>query len=212
MRRSPHYYGSMLKTKSRSAARLQALRQPVTEHAEGDSNDDDGEPWEGRHPPRLADEIARLLNHGAPLRGGRLHTQAEKAERGAEQDVEHRVRHGKDNRRRDDIGQDVAANDPCRTVAKRFGGENILLILGNENLPSHQARVGNPADQSDTNEKVTQPGSEHGDDADDKDDEGESHDEVDDAHDNRVDLAAEIASDRPNNDPHHECDRGWHDT
>src|SRR5215204_6953801 len=74
VRRGPHCYGSMLETKPRSATRLQALRQPVTEHAEGDSNDDDGEPWEGRHPPRLADEIARLLNHGAPLRGGRLHT------------------------------------------------------------------------------------------------------------------------------------------
>ena len=59
--------------------------------------------------------------------------------------------------------------------------------------------------------RLRKPRPEHGHDADDEDDEGERDHHVDDSHHDRVDLAAEVAGDRPDDDPHDEGDCGRHD-
>src|SRR5262245_53308416 len=59
---------------------VESIAQAVTEEIDAHHGDQDGEAGEGDDPWRGEDEFAAVGEHGAPFRGGRLGTEAEKAE------------------------------------------------------------------------------------------------------------------------------------
>src|SRR5678816_2929943 len=91
--------------------RIQDVTQPVAEQVHAEHREHDAEPREGRDPPRLAQVVAALAQHAAPLRLRRLAAETEKTERGGGQDGGAEAEGGGHDERRDDVGEDVAGQD-----------------------------------------------------------------------------------------------------
>lgn len=83
--------------------RIEKVAQAVAQQVEGQRGEAQGQTGEGGRPPGLLQVILRVGDHGAPLRRGRLHSQAQEAEAGGGQDGVAHVEAGLHQDRRDGV-------------------------------------------------------------------------------------------------------------
>src|SRR5262245_13385281 len=145
---------------STSSASLRAMdpahdvRRAVTDQADEEGGDDDGEAREDHDPRGGDDEVAALGDHHAPLGRRGLHAETEEAQRGSRQDVEHEVAHPEDEGRHHHVREQVPEHDPEVAVPEAPGGEDVAAPTGAEGLTAHDPRIGHPAHQRDGDVEV----------------------------------------------------------
>src|SRR5262245_39277339 len=102
----------------------QAVPEPVDRH----DDQDDGQAGKRGQPPRRVHEGPAAAQHLAPIRRGRLDSQAEEAQRGAGHDrVGDAEGHEYDDRG-EDVRQDVTEDDADIPPAGRAGGLHVLEL------------------------------------------------------------------------------------
>ena len=98
----------------------------------------------------------------------------------------------------------MAPDDPRVREPAGLSSQNVLAPLRNENLPTHDARVRDPADDRDRDVDVARARAEREDERDDQDVERKRDDDVDEPVGERIDPAAEVACDEADRGPEHE--------
>ena len=87
-------------------------------------------------------------DHRAPVRGRRLHAEAEKAEAGADDDHQSHQRRGVDDDRREDVGQHVPQHDRHgRAAAARAASMKGMGITPSVAVRASRAKYGNEDDR-----------------------------------------------------------------
>ena len=105
-------------------------------------------------PPGKGDEGAPLVENGAPFRGGGLDAQTQEAHGRAGEHAHHHIGGGKNHRRADHVGQQVAEQNPRVGKTGHTGGLNELRILEYQHFTAHQLGIAHPSPQPQGDEEV----------------------------------------------------------
>ena len=121
---------------------IQEVPHPLAEQVGADHRQQDRHSGEGGDPPVPEDELPTLAEHGPPLGGRRLGSQAEEAEGGRDQEGVPETERGEHDDRRQDIGHHVATDDPEVRSARRPAGLDERPRLHVEHCAVHDPHVG----------------------------------------------------------------------
>src|SRR6185503_8943205 len=161
-----------------------------------------------QQPRRFLHHLCALLDEKAPGGHRRLHAEAEEAEERLEQHHRRNRQRRIDGDRAEHVRDQMAQDDPVLAQTERDGGLDEFLPLQREHLAAHDARHRQPLDRADRDEQQHEVAPEYRHQQDHEDREWQRIKDVDDAHHYRVDLAAEIRSDRSPQHADREGDRG----
>ena len=120
-------------------------------------------------------------------------TQAQEAHGCAGEHAHHHIGGGKNHRRADHVGQQVAEQNPRVGKTGHTGGLNKLRILEHQHFAAHQLGIAHPSHQPQGDEEVDESLAQDGHNGDDQDGEGEGHHDVGNTHEQAVQYAAVIA-------------------
>src|SRR5438477_176177 len=130
-------------------ARVERVAQSVAEQVDPEYRHENGQPGEGREPPRRRDVDAPVRKHPAPGRRRRLHPEPEKGERRLDHDDARHVERGDDEPRGERVGQDVTQEDPAIATPEGLRRLHELPLAQREDRAAHDAGVHDPARDSD---------------------------------------------------------------
>jgi hypothetical protein len=151
---------------AKTGAGVEVVAEAVADEVKGEDAECDGSCRKEDEIGRFEEVGAGIVEHGSPRRGGRLHTEAEKAEGGFGEDGTSHADRGLNQHGLDDIGQDVVEHQAEIRRAERAGSLDELALLDGHDLRADEARVVDPVGERERNDEVRQAGAEEGDDGD----------------------------------------------
>src|SRR5690606_906733 len=118
-------------------ARVQRVPQPFAQQVDAQHRQQNRDAGKGGQPPRAENVLPALGNHGAPRGLGRLHAQAEKAERRLHQNDPRDAQRGHHDDRRERVGQNFSPHNVPVPRAHRPGRLHVLDVFRGQNFPAH---------------------------------------------------------------------------
>src|SRR6266481_2356751 len=129
--------------------RIESVAEAIAEQVEAEHGDENREPGEESQPRVGLDEGDVGLEVPSPARRRRLSAQPEEGERRLHDDGGRDAERGRDDDRRQTVGQDVPEQDPGIPHSEGAAGLDVLLLLDREHASPHQARVDGDAHDGD---------------------------------------------------------------
>src|SRR6267378_4124311 len=154
--------------------------------------------------------VAAGRDHESPRRRRRLHAEPEEGQRRLQQDRVGHEERGVDDQPRDDVRQDVTAQERPAGRAQGAGRADVLRLAQRQHRAAHDARDGRHAPDTDGDRRVEHAGPEHGHDRQRQQQIREGEQDLDSAHEHGVDPAARETGERaqqqaaPERDEHRE--------
>src|SRR6476659_1248721 len=141
-------------TRSGLESRVEDVAQTVADQVHREHGEQDAEARERGYPPRLAQVVAPLAQHAAPLRLRRLAAQAQEAEGGGREDGAAEAEGGGDDQRGHHVGQDVAHQDAPVAPAERARRLDVEVLARGQHSGADQAGIARHRGKPDRNHHV----------------------------------------------------------
>src|SRR6185503_2449529 len=195
--------------------RVQCVAQPVPHERERKHYDRDADGRQ-KHGPRVRrEERETLVDHLSPRRRRRDDAHAKERKGRLAEDRAGNGEGGRDDERRERVGQQMLGHDPARRRPDRAGRLDELAFFEGKHLPSGQPRDPDPADDRDGNEDQQQAVqelaeravAERRDDDQQEEEVGERIDDVGEAHQTLIEPSAEEAGSHAHGDAKTKHDR-----